>query len=61
MQLGQLSIISSNVDHNRAHRHGGAIYVGTEADKRFLHANLTVNGTTLDNNEAEAHGGEQRC
>jgi hypothetical protein len=63
MYLGQLNSASSNVDHNRAHRHGGAIFFGTEAQDRSVlgHANLTVYNTTLDNNEAEANGGKQRC
>jgi hypothetical protein len=63
MFLGQLNIESSNVDHNRAHRHGGAVFFGTEGQNRSVdgHGNLTVYNTTLDYNEAEANGGKQRC
>jgi hypothetical protein len=60
MQLGQLSISSSSVDHNTAHRHGGALYVGTDASDASANSTLTVYNSTLNNNVAEANGGE-RC
>jgi predicted outer membrane repeat protein len=54
-----MNITSSSVDHNRAHRHGGAIYAGTDAEDATVHSSLMVYNTTLDNNVAEANGGER--
>ncbi len=60
MLLGQLNISSSSVDHNTAHRHGGAIYAGTLDWDKAANSNLTIYNTTLNNNVAEANGGEWR-
>ena len=47
VQSGQLAISSSHVGRNRAIRHGGAIFGGTDADDRSLHSNITLYNTTL--------------
>jgi hypothetical protein len=72
-QRGHVNITGSIMEHNYAHRHGGAMYVGTMgANKTDRLANihacynlshiqqpaLWLSGCNVTNNTAEASGGE---
>lgn len=57
VQLGGLNISSSTISENRAHRHGGAVYVGGEQGKATTNSSLVVFNTTFLRNTAEANGG----
>jgi hypothetical protein len=61
VQSGQLNISSSQVGRNRAVRHGGAIFGGTDPRNRSAHSTITLYNTTLDSNTAEANGGKPCC
>lgn len=68
MELGRATIINSTIGLNKAHRHGGAIYLATRnsngdwqrAAAQYLSRvpALSVNKSVMHNNTAQANGGE---
>jgi hypothetical protein len=54
-----VNISHSFLGWNKAHRNGGAMFVGTHETDKSLNSTLRLVNTTFDTNLAEATGGER--
>ena len=57
MRVAQLSILDTLLVGNRAHRHGGTVYVATRQEDRSVNSTLRMERTWVQDSVAEATGG----